>query len=329
MKTEIKLHGLRGWAVLIVLLSHASNRGVNFLGVDFSGAGRYGVFLFFVLSAFLLTRNLIAEPFELRSYQSYLKKRFFRIYPLFLISTMTYFILTLAGIKIISLDLEDILKLYLLVDDKPLFWTIVVEFQFYLILPLIVLYLRLLDTKVKSLCLLGIVFLYLAVKVEAYYSGVVTQFLQIFIAGVFIAIAYSPEKSRSRELQIWSHSVSLLTLLVILVTVPSFYRLLTSQDIPNTYFHDYFSFYAIAFSLVVYYVLHTDKNILFENSFVVFMGKISFSAYLFHLIPLYIVSNVSSLSTVNFILYLASTVFISYLSYRYIEVPLYKKAHKN
>ena len=52
------LDGLRGLAVLLVLVSHASNIGV-WLGpwFDCRGVGRYGVFLFFVLSAYLLTRQ--------------------------------------------------------------------------------------------------------------------------------------------------------------------------------------------------------------------------------------------------------------------------------
>jgi hypothetical protein len=51
------LDGLRGFAVLFVVLGHlgSQQRSPGF-GIDFSGAGKYGVYLFFVLSAFLLTR---------------------------------------------------------------------------------------------------------------------------------------------------------------------------------------------------------------------------------------------------------------------------------
>ena len=44
------LDGLRGLAVLIVFLSHTSNDGVFLLpSANFSGIGKSGVFLFFVL----------------------------------------------------------------------------------------------------------------------------------------------------------------------------------------------------------------------------------------------------------------------------------------
>ena len=55
-------------AVLLVLLSHASNVQI-FLwpGLDFRGTGRAGVFLFFVLSAYLLTAQFPdCEPSALR-----------------------------------------------------------------------------------------------------------------------------------------------------------------------------------------------------------------------------------------------------------------------
>jgi peptidoglycan/LPS O-acetylase OafA/YrhL len=56
-KHHIKLlTGVRGFAVLLVLCSHAGHSNYYLHSAfDFSGAGRYGVFLFFVLSAFLLT----------------------------------------------------------------------------------------------------------------------------------------------------------------------------------------------------------------------------------------------------------------------------------
>ena len=52
VKRSEPLDGLRGVAVLMVLLSHASNGGHDVLpGLDASGIGRSGVFLFFILSS--------------------------------------------------------------------------------------------------------------------------------------------------------------------------------------------------------------------------------------------------------------------------------------
>ena len=62
MKRSEPLDGLRGVAVLLVLLSHSSNAGHDLLpGLDASGVGRAGVFLFFVLSSFLLTGQVLGK----------------------------------------------------------------------------------------------------------------------------------------------------------------------------------------------------------------------------------------------------------------------------
>jgi peptidoglycan/LPS O-acetylase OafA/YrhL len=45
------LNGLRGFAVLIVFFSHISNDNMHiFPNLDFSGIGKSGVYLFFILS---------------------------------------------------------------------------------------------------------------------------------------------------------------------------------------------------------------------------------------------------------------------------------------
>jgi peptidoglycan/LPS O-acetylase OafA/YrhL len=54
------LDGLRGIAILLVLLGHSSLCGMYlFPGLDLSHLGTYGVYLFFVLSAYLLDYQII------------------------------------------------------------------------------------------------------------------------------------------------------------------------------------------------------------------------------------------------------------------------------
>ncbi|MEG3765206.1 acyltransferase family protein [Alteromonas sp. 14N.309.X.WAT.G.H12] len=56
------LDGLRGLAALIVVASHASNAGMYFLPfLRFEGMGKSGVYLFFLLSSFLLTIPLLEK----------------------------------------------------------------------------------------------------------------------------------------------------------------------------------------------------------------------------------------------------------------------------
>src|SRR3954447_733875 len=82
------LDGLRGLAVLLVLLDHASDAELRlFPGANMNRAGKYGVYLFFVLSAFLLTHLLLLTPAEklarFRTWFTYFVRRFLRIFPLY------------------------------------------------------------------------------------------------------------------------------------------------------------------------------------------------------------------------------------------------------
>jgi peptidoglycan/LPS O-acetylase OafA/YrhL len=77
------LNGVRGFAVLLVLFYHASNYGLIVPNLSFSGAGRYGVFLFFTLSAFLLTSQFFMIDRRCNSFKKwlivYFEKRLLRI----------------------------------------------------------------------------------------------------------------------------------------------------------------------------------------------------------------------------------------------------------
>ena len=56
------LDGLRGVAALMVVASHAGNMNLHLLpGFSWAGAGKNGVFLFFVISAYLLTAQWLVQ----------------------------------------------------------------------------------------------------------------------------------------------------------------------------------------------------------------------------------------------------------------------------
>jgi peptidoglycan/LPS O-acetylase OafA/YrhL len=131
------LDGLRGIAVLFVLLDHASDSEMQlFPGANLNRLGKYGVYLFFVLSAFLLTFQFYAKPREElvagRTWRDYAFRRFLRIFPL-------YTVVLLAMIAMEKLSFTDLWTHLLLQDGKRVFWTIAVEVKFYMLLPLLVL----------------------------------------------------------------------------------------------------------------------------------------------------------------------------------------------
>lgn len=78
-----EMDGLRALACLIVLCIHATSGNSSFqeLGVSLRGTARIGVWLFFVLSAQLLTLRLLAAPLTPSAVMHYGIGRLLRIYP--------------------------------------------------------------------------------------------------------------------------------------------------------------------------------------------------------------------------------------------------------
>ncbi|WP_062067487.1 acyltransferase family protein [Cellvibrio sp. OA-2007] len=145
------LDGLRGLAVLMVFVSHASKNNMDLLpGFDFSGIGKGGVYLFFLLSSFLLTLPFLEKgksAFAIRPMVNYGVRRFFRIYPLFVFYLLScvlgtwlvaYFdIYTPLGGIPFALNWSDFFAHLLLQKGYSVTWSIPVEFRYYFVLPLV------------------------------------------------------------------------------------------------------------------------------------------------------------------------------------------------
>ena len=139
------LDGLRGLAVLLVLLSHMSNAQMHLLPfLDFSGLGKAGVYLFFSLSAFLLTWQALeagtASLKDPKYWLGYLLRRILRIYPLYALALTASFVIThyAPGYSPKIGSAEELLRHSLLLQGNSIYWAIPVEFLYYLLLPLVV-----------------------------------------------------------------------------------------------------------------------------------------------------------------------------------------------
>lgn len=137
--TSHTFDGLRGLAVLIVFLSHSSGRDMALTPwLQFQGIGHIGVYLFFVLSAFLLTQGLMnglhAGTFYMR--------RFFRIVPLYyavIAGVLAYQAQGHFDPRFLHIQPQNALAHFLFLTGDGLFWTIPAEVAFYALLPWIVL----------------------------------------------------------------------------------------------------------------------------------------------------------------------------------------------
>jgi peptidoglycan/LPS O-acetylase OafA/YrhL len=117
-----ELDTLRGIAAIIVLADHTS--------MVPKGMGGNGVWLFFALSGYLLTRPFIErhEAWTFKSLLLYVSRRLARILPMYWVVVMGYFLLTKNNWRWASLHL-------LFRRGDLHLWTVQQELLFYLLLP--------------------------------------------------------------------------------------------------------------------------------------------------------------------------------------------------
>lgn len=347
------LDGLRGFAALIVVLSHMSNKSMYFLPfLDARGIGKSGVFLFFLLSSFLLSRALIkkgANAFSLASINHYAQRRFFRIYPLYFL----YLLLALSSTMLASLFLNkvnvgvpfsltvrDFFEHIFLIAGKGVTWSIAVEFKFYFILPILIFITQLIKTKLSYISeILFLLFLiYITQLVSPQNESLANDssllpYMCIFLFGTLIAVIQCEIESGkiNRALLKSLVPLSYLSLLLLLIMTPtgSFFIL---GEIESNYFHKYFIQHAVLWSIVLLAIINfkTKSSSFFKSKYLVFYGNLSFSIYLFH--PIFIgLAQYLTLGTYTsawFVLF-CSTI-TSYVSFKLLEQPVskYKVAYQ-
>jgi peptidoglycan/LPS O-acetylase OafA/YrhL len=246
--------GLRGLAVLTVYLSHSSGFRERLTPwTSFHGTGHLGVYLFFVLSAFLLGYTMLERGKV--TFGSFYLRRFFRIAPLFYLIVTIVFAVQLWTHKVDEYNLFvrsyplgvgssrlDAFAGYLLdlcfVQGHSPFWTIPCEFQFYFILPLLIWVL--LRYRGRAAWLFGVVALaygvwgYLAeggfrpapvLAIIPHHS----QYFDVFLFGVLAAWLYCQPKFRAwieREkttVNVLFYSALAALVLVTLTFVPEYF----------------------------------------------------------------------------------------------------------
>lgn len=132
------LTGLRGFAVLIVFVSHCANRSwlPDALG---SGTGQLGVMLFFVLSGFLMTALYLPTAPARPQMGSYLRARLGRVAPLFVAVVVGSWVLGphVAGWPYHITDVGLLAENLLFIRGAQELWAVPVEVQFYAVFLMI------------------------------------------------------------------------------------------------------------------------------------------------------------------------------------------------
>jgi peptidoglycan/LPS O-acetylase OafA/YrhL len=344
------LDGVRGVAILLVILFHYGYLGCGWIGVQ----------LFFVLSGYLITSILLKD--RNASLGNYLKRfywrRSLRIFPLYylylLVILVAYLVLKVPPafadqwpyLFTYTYNVRHILPNY---DGSPLLihlWSLSVEEQFYLIWPLLVFVFA--ARRFKGL-LIGIfvavpllrllISLYLAhLGQPPLYIGTVlytiTPFqIDAFATGALVATIKFPRIRNPRMLFAATVAIALAGGLISQYTSPVMPSdRVNSFGFPIHLLHNYqyvwgYTLLNCVSGLLVLLVIQGSAPLPFlKSSFLTFVGRISYGIYVYHYAVLatwqriFPSSDRSLRSLILFFPYLLVTLGISYLSFHFFEM---------
>ena len=291
------LDGLRGLAVLIVLGSHFSNNGL-LPGPGLSGTGKSGVYLFFVLSAFLLTAAWLRRPAgDLRHaplWIDYALRRVLRIWPLYLVVLVASWWATQVGWTWwrYRIDTPSLWQHLTLQEGVSVLWSIPVEFTFYFWLPLLalgVIWLRgrgapmWMQATIFALLVFGTVLIW--PPAESLPNDVrLGPYAGVFLCGVFAAAFDAWIRERVPRASMWGIA-GLVAMAAALLGVPAVWAWVTGSPLDAGASQRAFVFWGLVWSMLLLALLHGPcwLRVPFTWMPMRWVGAISFSLYLWHL----------------------------------------------
>jgi peptidoglycan/LPS O-acetylase OafA/YrhL len=361
-----ELDGLRGMAILLVLVGHyfavPGTGAASLLNGYWFRLGWTGVDLFFVLSGFLIGGILLEVRDSPNYFKTFYARRFFRIIPLYYAWILIYIVLSVAGRTFLAERVGSVQRIDISIVAHFLFlqnfrgflksavsfwwfssmWSLAVEEQFYLVAPLLVRYLpKRVLAFVLVLVTLGAPVLRFAIRND-FSNGPWFAYRLMpcradsLAVGMLAALLWSDTKSRA-----WleKHSTILCGLFAVLFAgVAYLWRWHSDPLLPLTQTAGY-TWLALFFGAGMLLVLSRRASLLsalVRIGFLREIGGVSYCIYIIHLavflffhqILLHALPVVTDgrAAAVTFLAAIA-TYGIAKLSWKFLEQPLLRRGH--
>ena len=346
IKYRPEIDGLRAIAVISVIIYHLNENWLpgGFLGVD----------IFFVISGFLITGIIITEIQQNSfSFKQFYTRRIKRIYPAFItVMALVSFIASAIFIyndfnklrKTIELAIAFLSNFYLgltqgyfdlSANENPALhiWSLAVEEQYYLIFPLILTlaYKKFREIKVLFIITLILFFILLSTSFipASFYKEVLHQPNIYYLSNLRF-----PELLLGSLLAIYhcSNKIQLSTQVSNIMAILSTLLLFSCLFLMNNDIAFIPGVTLILPCIFTALIIHTtsQNNIIklcLSNKAIVFIGKISYSLYLYHWIFIalaYYITGEKQINNQSIAIVTALTIIFSVLSYYLIEQPIRK-----
>lgn len=341
--------GLRGFAVLMIFLIHSGGGGLREMfhfGDRIVDMGKYGVDIFFVISGFTIFHQFYKKNY---TFKDFLIIRILRVsIPYFPILIILY-ILNLLGVESINywtlkfnngeIDFLNICThiFYIsYIDIKyansiiGVEWTLAIEVFYYLLLGLIISNLNhLLKVKINilyaiSFFIIGVLMTYIGkvTNSQLFISWLPFKYGYMFLIG---GLAYHLREVLNDNINILKRYY--LSNVIIFICIILFIIFMINDNRFNIGIINELFFTFITFMLIIFINDDSQLSIIFTNKIIRFIGSISFSFYLLHIIILkleFLQLNIDN-KQIDFLYLLSLISLLSFIYYWLLEVKVYKK----
>jgi len=313
----LALDTLRGVAILMVVVGHFFPDRIVFgqLAHHLASMGRGGVLLFFVLSGYLIFRNV-----ERQDTSIFLSRRLFKIFPAYSINVALIFLFGLFTAGHENWNLKFLLANLFMVQDifgqnllNGVFWTLLIEIKFYAFIALQYLLLRDRGTLVIPLVF---ILVNTTIWLTRGYASTLLTFFPTFYVGIQI---YRAERGN------WDCIGALKACGMVALVALSLFLF-------DDYYGGWSAVYLVVEAALLAFFLRRDISSRVLN----FFGRISYSDYLYHASLGYLILVLLGPSTtwignlVSAFIVIVLTTAVAYISFRLIEVPMvtFGKVHE-
>lgn len=347
------LDGLREIAVLGIIIYHLNKQWLTggFLGVD----------TFFVISGYLITSLLLKEYDDtgIIKLKSFWIRRLKRLLPAVIV------LLMVVGTATLLLKSDNIIRVkhdiiaaifyvsnwWYIAKDVNYFeqfsfmplkhlWSLAIEEQFYIFFPVILVTLLLTIKKRYKIGFIfwGVSIISLGLMMFIYsingdhsrvYFGTDTR-LQTLLLGVILAFLWPPFKLKNDPPKVVKYVIDSIGSLSFIVLILLFFII---NDETNWIYDGGFYLISILTLFIIASVVHPSTWIakIFSNPVLVFIGKRSYSLYLWHFAVISFVHSYyvdGQIPVYVYFIDISLTIIFAELSYRFIETPFRKEGIK-
>lgn len=322
------LNGVRGLAIFVVFLSHASN--IYFGGaITGWGGGQLGVMLFFVLSGFLMAHLYMNVPPSFTEVRRFVVNRMARIYPMFVLVVGFCFSIKRLGFNIYAYPistLSEMIEHLAFVRGYEVLWTIGPEVIFYGLF--VIAWLLRVRSEASMWSYLLVLTILAWIPLEGAGSNSLAELhdkLPFFLVGTVLGMHSDSLLATSGSRAVWkpwafwsSLTVFALGFPRILCHVVSVPTHLAGDPWPHPWGYPFY----ICATVALFAAALIHRPWVLTNALAQFAGKISYSFYLLHYMVL---KNIRPLMPTHPLRAIALagliTVALSWAAYRLIETP--------